>query len=85
MLCYAMICKRMGRATYVSISGIHYPGFGLGSVYRVSMDWTCAGSQMTLWSDEDLIREKPASLTQVFFVLLALEVYRRQKLKMKRG
>lgn len=26
---------------------------------------TCAGSQMTLWPDEDLIREKPDSLPQV--------------------
>lgn len=35
------------------------------------MSRTCAGSQMTLWSDEDLIHEKPDFLTQVFFVLLA--------------
>lgn len=34
------------------------------------MSRTCAGSQMTLWSDEDVIHEKPDSLTQVFFVLL---------------
>lgn len=35
------------------------------------MSRTCARSRVTLWSDEDLIREKPDSLTQVFFVLLA--------------
>lgn len=40
-------------------------------MYQVSVGWICSGCQMTLWSDEDLIREKPDSLTQVFFVLLA--------------
>lgn len=35
---------------------------------------------MTLWSDEDLIREKPDSLTQVFFVLLASDACWRPQL-----
>lgn len=30
---------------------------------------------MTLWSDEDLIPEKPDSVTQVFFVLPASDAY----------
>ncbi len=70
----------MGRVAYVSLSGIYYQGFGLGSAYRVSVGRTCAGSQMTLWSDEDLIREKPDSLTQVFFVLLASDACWRPQL-----
>lgn len=61
----------MGWVVYVSLSGIYYRGFGLGSVDQMSVGRTCAGSQVTLWSDEDLIHEKPDSLTQVFFVLLA--------------
>ena len=56
---------------YVSLSGVYYQGLGLKSMYPVSVSRTCAGSQMTLWSDEDLIHEKLDSLTQVFFVLLA--------------
>ena len=56
---------------YVRFSGVHYQGFELDFGYQVSVSQTCAGSQMTLWSDEDLIHEKPDSLTQVFFVLLA--------------
>lgn len=64
-------CYAMGWVAYVSLSGICYQGFGLGSLYQVSESWTCAGSQMTLCWDEDLICEKPDSLTQVFFVLLA--------------
>lgn len=71
-LCYGLGC--------VCVPGIYYQGFGLGSVYRVSVGRTCAGSQMTLWSDEDLIREKPDSLTQVFFVLLASDACWRPQL-----
>lgn len=56
---------------YVLLSGIYCQGFGLGSMYQVSVGLTCAGSQMTLWSNEDLIREKLHSLTQVFFLLSA--------------
>lgn len=52
------------------LSGICYPGFGLDSVYQVTVGQTCTGSQITLWSDEDLIHEKVDSLTQVFFVFL---------------
>lgn len=63
-------CYAIDRVAYVLLSGIYYQSFGLGFVYQVSMGWTCDGSQMTLWSDEDLICEKPNSLTQVFFVLL---------------
>lgn len=55
----------------VSLSGVHYLVLGLGSEYQVSVGRTCSWSRMTLWSDEDLIREKPDCLTQVFFVLLA--------------
>lgn len=73
-------CYAMGRVAYVSLSGIYYQGFGLGSAYQVSVGRTCAGSQMTLWSDEDLIREKPDSLTQVFFVLLASDACWRPQL-----
>lgn len=42
----------------MSLSGICYQGFGLGSLYQVS-EVGCAGSQMTLWSGEDLIHDKP--------------------------
>lgn len=61
----------MGRVLYVRLSGVYYQGFELEFWYQVSVSWTCAGSQMTLWSDDDLIHEKPDSLTQVFFVSLA--------------
>lgn len=59
------------------LSGIHYQGFGLGSAYQVSEGQIGPGSQMTLWSGDDLIREKPDSLTQVFFVSSVSDASRR--------
>lgn len=73
-----------GWVAYVYLSGNYYQGFGLGSVYQVSVGRTCAGSQMALWSDEDLIHEKLDSLTQAFFVLLASDACWRTQLNYER-
>lgn len=77
-------CYSMDWVAYACISDICYQGFGLGSVYHVSKDWKCSWCQMTLWSDEDRIREKPDSLTQVFFVLLASDACYKPQLNVEK-
>lgn len=58
-------------------------GFFLWAVLHVSSvrGRTCAGSQMTVWSDEDLIHEEADSPPRVFIVLLGFRCFQENAIK----